>query len=556
MRIRFNTSKSGFYNEIKDVLEEHSSNGLMQDAEILVLSNENYSYTEDSINFRITNSDSEHFTTDWFKSQASLFPARAKATCTVLRDLNQAGEFRIKNDSSGLTVTRLASESIESHYSWDTVSKDIADKQLDRSAFVYGGTGIPTECIWFFGLEPGDSTSREITLLHNGKSHDCKIQLHSERYRLFWGAEFKTLLKSKLPKFSQIYESGKNPNQNCWLRFKKESLNKFNVSFSTEKSEADARPQDDATPSNPNRVPISGYWTFISKPKIWTDVFKVIAREKTFTHQVRSSDIHLIAPGHLGIMRVGVDTRTSLERNGESRREAGVYAIVEIISQAYLRPEEPIANLNQSNEKQRRTHIVDIRFIKKLHDNPLTIDSLKENSNISDQYLINSFQGSSIPLNENSFNEVVRLANAEEDINSELDKELRNNSSPEISKRFKNASPKMVERVSRRYERGQEGKEIKRLAGRKCQINQALGLSPLTFKKTNGEYYCEAHHVIPVSTGQKDTLHPSNVICVSADRHRQLHYGNAKVVDIRDDEFEFLIDGETVIVPKLIKKEV
>ena len=45
----------------------------------------------------------------------------------------------------------------------------------------------------------------------------------------------------------------------------------------------------------------------------------------------------------------------------------------------------------------------------------------------------------------------------------------------------------------------------------------------------------------------------NDVICVSADRHRQLHYGDAKVVDIRDDEFEFLIDGQTVIVPKLIK---
>jgi hypothetical protein len=35
----------------------------------------------------------------------------------------------------------------------------------------------------------------------------------------------------------------------------------------------------------------------------------------------------------------------------------------------------------------------------------------------------------------------------------------------------------------------------------------------------------------------------------------QVHYGNAKVIDIRDDEFEFLIDGEIAIVPKLIKGE-
>ena len=113
----------------------------------------------------------------------------------------------------------------------------------------------------------------------------------------------------------------------------------------------------------------------------------------------------------------------------------------------------------------------------------------------------------------------------------------------------------MVERISQRYERGNEGEEVRRLADRKCQIREAMGLNPYSFRKKNGDNYCEAHHVVPVSSGKDGTLHPSNVICVSADRHRQLHYGNAKVVDIRDDEFEFLIDGETVIVPKLIREE-
>lgn len=81
----------------------------------------------------------------------------------------------------------------------------------------------------------------------------------------------------------------------------------------------------------------------------------------------------------------------------------------------------------------------------------------------------------------------------------------------------------------------------------------AMGLIHYSFQKKNGDNYCEAHNVVPVSNCKDGTLHPSNVICVSADRHRQLHYGNAKVVDIRGEEFEFLIDGETIIVPKLIK---
>ena len=133
--------------------------------------------------------------------------------------------------------------------------------------------------------------------------------------------------------------------------------------------------------------------------------------------------------------------------------------------------------------------------------------------------------------------------------------EDKDKSDKEIAKKYRNPSPKMVERVSRRYERGNEGEEVKRLVGRKCQISEAMGFTPYSFQKKNGDNYCEAHHLVPVSSGKDGTLHPSNVICVSAERHRQLHYGNAKVVDVRDDEFEFLIDGETIIVPKLIKGE-
>ena len=61
--------------------------------------------------------------------------------------------------------------------------------------------------------------------------------------------------------------------------------------------------------------------------------------------------------------------------------------------------------------------------------------------------------------------------------------------------------------------------------------------------------------MVPESSGKDGTLHPSNVVCVSAQRHRQLHYGNAKVVDIRDNEFESLINGKKVTLPEQIKGE-
>jgi hypothetical protein len=551
MRIKFNTRKSGFYNEIKSALEDSSL-----DSEVTVLSNENYSYVEEEIEVFLSDKDESGFKTDWWKAQAGLFPARIKAVCTVLRDLKLYGNYRIKNNSRGLSVSKMSTSDLESHFSWNIISKTTAVKQLDRSAFVHRSTGIPAEILWFFDIGEEGPASDNQTLVHQGTEYNSKTHLDNRgSYQLLWKADFTELIQSKLPTFFKIHQDGETPNQNAWLQFKKLGANRYEVSFATEKAENEVRSVPRSNTQGSGKVPVSGYWTFISKPKIWKDVYQVIQEKEVFTHQVRDCDVSSVLPGHLGIMRVGIDQRNATERNGEAKRPAGVYAIVEITSEAYLRPEEPIANLDQTEEKQRRTHIVDIRFIKKLVSDPLTIDSLKTQSGITDKYLIDSFQGSSIPLNQESFEELVRLANADDEIDAQLDKDLKNKSDKEIAKKYRNPNPRMVKRVSRKWERGNEGEEVKKLAGRKCQISEAMGLTPYSFQKKNGDNYCEAHHVVPVSSGKDGTLHPSNVICVSADRHRQLHYGNAKVVDIRDDEFEFLIDGKTVIVPKLIKRE-
>ena len=81
------------------------------------------------------------------------------------------------------------------------------------------------------------------------------------------------------------------------------------------------------------------------------------------------------------------------------------------------------------------------------------------------------------------------------------------------------------------------------------------GSNPYFFLKKHGDDYYESHYVVHVSSVKDGTLHLGNVSCVSAERHRQQHYENDKVVDIRDDEFEFLFDEQKVIVPKLIKGE-
>ena len=100
---------------------------------------------------------------------------------------------------------------MESHFSWDIISKTTAVKQLDRSAFVHRGTGIPAEIVWFFDIGEDDPASEHQVLIHQGKEYDVRIPLDNEgRYRLFWNADFTDLIQSKLPTFLRFVRMEKH----------------------------------------------------------------------------------------------------------------------------------------------------------------------------------------------------------------------------------------------------------------------------------------------------------------------------------------------------------
>jgi predicted restriction endonuclease len=66
----------------------------------------------------------------------------------------------------------------------------------------------------------------------------------------------------------------------------------------------------------------------------------------------------------------------------------------------------------------------------------------------------------------------------------------------------------------------------------KCQI-ESCGF---TFKKINGEYYSEGHHLIPLSQGGSQD--EENVVILCANHHRMLHYAD---VEIKEKEGIFRI---------------
>jgi 5-methylcytosine-specific restriction protein A len=86
---------------------------------------------------------------------------------------------------------------------------------------------------------------------------------------------------------------------------------------------------------------------------------------------------------------------------------------------------------------------------------------------------------------------------------------------------------------------------LKSLYGGKCQITGER----YTFKKLDGEFYCEAHHLIPLGEGGADS--PYNIIIVSPLIHRMLHYGEVSGFDlsqIKADKLKVMICGTEYMI--------
>jgi 5-methylcytosine-specific restriction enzyme A len=99
--------------------------------------------------------------------------------------------------------------SLKSH-SWEVFSKgDVAIKELDKSAFVHHGTGIPIEIRGFFkadDMRRGDK--RKIQLQYKNNIYNAYIQIDkhsSPRSRLFWKSDFAEILKSRFPQAYSYY---------------------------------------------------------------------------------------------------------------------------------------------------------------------------------------------------------------------------------------------------------------------------------------------------------------------------------------------------------------
>lgn len=114
----------------------------------------------------------------------------------------------------------------------------------------------------------------------------------------------------------------------------------------------------------------------------------------------------------------------------------------------------------------------------------------------------------------------------------ELKKYFSEDMEPEM---LKNITEEKLVRLVKRY-RSIVNKK-KKECGCRCQI------CGLTFQMDNGNYYCEAHHLIPIS--EDGSQGPENVIILCANHHRVFHYAKNNI-NIREENGEKIISIDGV----------
>ncbi|KDM68268.1 EVE domain-containing protein [Acidiphilium sp. JA12-A1] len=292
------------------------------------------------------------------------------------------------------------------------------------------------------------------------------------------------------------------------------------------------------------------FWVFVCNPQKWA-IDEFLARSiEVDSWGVRPTDRDKFKPGQLGIIRVGQDRRTKAERGGRSQLESGIYAICEVLTEAYDATGPIDEFWSPGSEREPGWPTVGIRYLRTFLDKSLPITRLREELPAVSHLLLDGFQGSTFPISGNDFRAVTALMGVRSDELPEAgDASGLARVLQDIEDKYKDALPEVKERQSRSIERGPVGAKVKKFNAFKCQVCDALGRNPHAFKKPNGEPYVEAHHVMPVANLERGSLNAANIMTVCANHHRQLHFGGIDV-STTDSHFKLELDGKQLSIPK------
>lgn len=301
----------------------------------------------------------------------------------------------------------------------------------------------------------------------------------------------------------------------------------------------------------------TGYWTFYCNPSKWEIDEFLLSGEKYDNYLVTPWQATWFKPGQFGVVRVGVDTRSKDQLDSKKRLQSGIYAIVQVISVARKPTESDYEDESDlywlGNSVGPGRKVVDLKYVMNLLDQPLLIKDIKKLQSFADNYLINGFQASTMPLSKEVFNAIVNRVGEPEDAFRNIEENIVK--SPKQLRKLESenfdAPPQIREVISKHIERGPLAQHAKRLNQYKCMICEYLGRNPVGFRKRNGDPYIEVHHVVPVARLQLGSLNLPNLMTLCANHHRECHYGVVEFLPSNNDKFVVKIEGQVLEIQKL-----
>ncbi len=135
--------------------------------------------------------------------------------------------------------------------------------------------------------------------------------------------------------------------------------------------------------------------------------------------------------------------------------------------------------------------------------------------------------------------EVKNQIKTEEEVEEDL---LNQDISPKLEEFTSKVKPEVRERILKiRQRNNQIVKNLKKLYNGHCQISG----TDLTFRKKDGKWYSEVHHLIALGENGSDSY--ANAIVISPLIHRMLHYAKVPPIDlskIKNHKLKIQINGK------------
>jgi 5-methylcytosine-specific restriction enzyme A len=115
-------------------------------------------------------------------------------------------------------------------FSWTILSPTVAIKQMDKSAFLHHGTGIPGEIAFFFEIGPDDDR-KSIVLIHSGERYGGYLNTENQRIRLFWRTPLSGLIKEIMPEYYYRFANDDIGDLLPEMRFEKGGDDVYSIEF-------------------------------------------------------------------------------------------------------------------------------------------------------------------------------------------------------------------------------------------------------------------------------------------------------------------------------------